>query len=140
MSNRSSSAAVPPASSPAARAVMRGNRRADRTPELRVRSILHRRGLRFRVDCPIDAGEVRVRADLLFSAIRVAIFIDGCFWHRCPVHGTAPVTNAEYWTKKLTDNVTRDQRVNRSLELAGWCVLRIWEHEPAEEAADRIVA
>jgi DNA mismatch endonuclease (patch repair protein) len=70
--------------------------------------------------------------------MRVAVFVDGCFWHRCPEHSTAPKTNAAWWASKLDDNVSRDRRIDERLEAAGWQVLRIWEHESPKEAADLV--
>jgi DNA mismatch endonuclease (patch repair protein) len=80
-----------------------------------------------------------VRPDIVFTRLRIAVFIDGCFWHSCPLHGTRPRTNTEYWLPKLSHNVERDQRVDHLLRRAGWSVVRVWEHEPAPEAADRVV-
>jgi DNA mismatch endonuclease (patch repair protein) len=113
--------------------------RRDTKPELAVRRVLHRRGLRYRVDLrPIP--EVRSRADLVFTRARVAVYIDGCFWHRCPIHSTAPKANARWWADKLGANVARDRAIDRRLAEAGWLVVRVWEHEDPESAADRIEA
>lgn len=117
---------------------MRGNRRRDTRPELRLRSSLHAQGLRFRKDFPIQAMGRRVRADVAFTRWRVAVFLDGCFWHRCPEHGSTPRANDRYWGPKLDRNVTRDREVDRRLRKAGWTVVRIWEHEPPAQAAARI--
>jgi DNA mismatch endonuclease (patch repair protein) len=122
----------------AASAVMRGNRRRDTRPEQLVRSHLHALGLRFRVDHTIDTGGHRVRADIAFTRARVAVFVDGCFWHGCPEHGNRPRVNTGYWGPKLRRNVDRDKRNNRELEDAGWTVLRVWEHEEPTHAALRI--
>jgi DNA mismatch endonuclease (patch repair protein) len=111
--------------------------RRDTAPELAIRSELHRRGLRFRVDrAPV--AELRSRADLVFGPARVAVYVDGCFWHCCPEHGTTPRANAEFWERKLKRNCERDGATNRFLEERGWEVLRIWEHEDPVEAADRV--
>jgi DNA mismatch endonuclease, patch repair protein len=118
---------------------MRGNRRADTRPEIAVRSCLHRAGLRFRKDLPLVVGETRVRPDIVFTRARVAVFIDGCFWHCCPDHGNKPKANVEYWTSKLRRNRERDARVNRALAGAGWKVIRIWEHVAPVDAAKRVV-
>ncbi|MEX0153480.1 very short patch repair endonuclease [Microbacterium sp. LMI1-1-1.1] len=116
---------------------MRANRRRDTGPERAVRSLLHRRGLRYRVDfAPLGK---RRRADIVFTRQRIAAFIDGCFWHCCPVHGTQPRLNAEYWEPKLRRNVERDRETDDALRAAGWLVLRFWEHEPPALVADRIV-
>ena len=114
-------------------------RRRDTRPEVELRSELHRRGLRFRVDRRADAS-VRTRADVLFTRARVAVFVDGCFWHVCPTHQTWPRNNGVWWREKLLGNVTRDRRTDALLEAAGWTVVRVWEHEEAEDAADRVEA
>jgi DNA mismatch endonuclease, patch repair protein len=115
---------------------MRGNCSTSR-PEQRLRSELHRRGLRFRKHhMPLQG--LRCRPDVVFTGRRLAVFVDGCFWHRCPQHATEPSTNARYWQAKLEANVLRDRRNDRALAAAGWAVLRIWEHEPAELAADKV--
>jgi DNA mismatch endonuclease, patch repair protein len=111
--------------------------RRDTAPELALRSELHRRGLRFRVDRPPLAG-LRSRADIVFGRARVAVYVDGCFWHSCPEHGTSPKANAEWWEQKLKRNRDRDAETNRALRENGWEVVRIWEHEAPGEAADRV--
>jgi DNA mismatch endonuclease, patch repair protein len=108
---------------------MRSNRSADTRPELRLRSALHRSGLRFRKAMPLTAGEVRVRPDLIFTRARVVVFVDGCFWHGCATHGTTPRSNTGYWSPKLASNAERDRRVDRALTSSGWEVIRVWEHE-----------
>ena len=128
----------PVPSSEAISRAMRGNRRSDTRLEVRVRSELHRRGFRFRKQLLIAAGDVRVRADVAFPRQRLAVFLDGCFWHRCPEHGSSPRANSNYWSTKLDRNVERDQRVLVALDAAGWSVLRIWEHVPANVAADQV--
>jgi len=125
----------PAAFSPAARATMRANRRRDTGPELALRRELHRCGLRYRVDFP-PLPELRCRPDVVFTRARVAVFVDGCFWHRCPEHGAVPVANAEYWLPKLEANVARDRRADAALAAAGWTVMRFWEHaNPRQSAA-----
>jgi len=128
----------PVPSSEAVSRVMRGNRRSDTRLEVRVRSELHQRGLRFRKQLLITADDVRVRADVAFPRQRIAVFLDGCFWHRCPEHGNSPRSNSGYWSTKLDRNVERDRRVIAALDVAGWTVLRIWEHVPASAAADQV--
>lgn len=123
----------PPASSSAVRAAMQANRRVDTTPEVRLRSGLHRTGLRFRKDFKIQLPDYSCRPDIVFTRSRVAVFVDGCFWHGCPEHYTAPETNADYWTAKLERNQARDKRDTMRLEDAGWTVIRIWECEVKEE-------
>jgi DNA mismatch endonuclease, patch repair protein len=132
---------VAPPSSPNATATMRANRRRDTSPELALRSLLHRRGLRFRVDQRIGlGGRSWVRPDLVFRRAQVAVFVDGCFWHSCPEHGELPVANREFWEAKLARTVDRDRAQSAALEAAGWTVVRCWEHESTEEAAARVEA
>jgi DNA mismatch endonuclease (patch repair protein) len=117
---------------------MRGNRGKDTTPEIGLRSALHRRGLRFRKHFrPLE--NVRCVADIAFPRRRLAVFVDGCFWHRCPIHGVSPTSNSAYWQAKLDRNVQRDRRNDALLAAAGWTVLRVWEHEDLEAAADRVL-
>jgi DNA mismatch endonuclease, patch repair protein len=129
----------PPPSTPGVRAAMQGNRAADTRPELAVRSELHRRGNRFRKTVAPVKG-LRCRADIVFARARVAVFVDGCFWHRCPEHGTSPRSNSDYWQIKLDRNVARDRRNDHALAASGWHVVRVWEHEDVLDAADRIEA
>jgi DNA mismatch endonuclease (patch repair protein) len=110
--------------------------RRDTRPEIALRRELHRRGLRYRVDVPLQA--TRRRADLVFSKARVAVFVDGCFWHSCPSHGTMPKANRNWWAAKLEMNRRRDADTNRRLKENGWQVIRVWEHEPPTVAATRI--
>jgi DNA mismatch endonuclease, patch repair protein len=131
---------VPPSprpSSPTARKVMLGNR-SESTIERLVRSELHRRGLRFRKHAAPVPG-LRCRPDVVFTKARVAVFVDGCFWHRCPTHGSSPKANASYWRPKLDANVARDRRNDAALAQAGWSVLRFWAHEPIDEIVQVIV-
>ena len=116
---------------------MQGNRSAETLPEVALRSALHRTGLRFRKNARPHPG-IRCRADIVFPTERIAVFVDGCFWHRCPEHGTDPRTNSRYWRAKLDRNVARDRRNDADLGAAGWIVLRVWEHEPVLEAVARI--
>lgn len=109
------------------------NNRVDRT----LRSMLHRRGLRFWVQRRLIPGSTR-SVDIVFPRARLAVFVDGCFWHACPIHGTKPKANAEWWREKLGQNKERDRDSNKRLHELGWQVLRIWEHEDPRRAADRI--
>jgi DNA mismatch endonuclease, patch repair protein len=111
--------------------------RRDTKPELAIRSELHRRGFRFRVDRAPVPG-LRSRADIVFGPARVVVYVDGCFWHSCPQHGTRPKANAEWWERKLDRNQERDRETDRALGEHGWSVVRIWEHEDPIAAADRI--
>lgn len=108
---------------------MRANRKTGTRPEALLRSALHRRGLRFRKGTLVYAGNVKVRPDIVFTKARVAAFLDGCFWHACPQHGTRPTANAGYWLAKLRRNVERDRIVDEALLGAGWRVVRVWEHD-----------
>lgn len=122
------------ATSEGTRRAMLANKRRDTTTELAVRRLLHSRGLRYRVDFAPVPG-LRRRADIVFTRARIAVFIDGCFWHGCPEHATQPKRNAEYWGPKLAANIARDRDTDRRLEEAGWRALRYWEHEEPEAVA-----
>lgn len=110
--------------------------RRDTKPERAVRRAVWRLGLRYRVDVAPVAG--RRRADLVFSRAKVAVYVDGCFWHRCPLHATTPKANRDWWAAKLEANVARDRDSDVRLDGAGWAVVRVWEHEQPEAAATRI--
>jgi DNA mismatch endonuclease, patch repair protein len=127
---------APDASSATARRVMQGNR-SESGLERSLRSALHRQGLRFRKHAS-PLPDVRCRADVVFTRARVVVFVDGCFWHRCPLHGSRPKANGDWWLQKLEANVARDRRNDRALAEAGWRVVRLWEHEPLEEMVDRV--
>lgn len=119
---------------------MRGNTRTDTRPEVAVRSAAHRLGLRFRKNIRLQVDGLSVRPDIVFPSRRIAVFIDGCFWHGCPEHGNVPTANSSYWGPKLERNRRRDRLVDERLDLAGWGVLRIWEHVEPEDAAGIIAA
>jgi DNA mismatch endonuclease (patch repair protein) len=127
------------ASSEHARRTMRANKRRDTKPELALRSALHARGLRFRVDSVPFKG-LRTRADLVFSKAKIAVFVDGCYWHGCPEHFIMPKTNEDYWSAKIKRNKDRDEATDVSLAEAGWEAIRVWEHEDPSEAADLVEA
>jgi DNA mismatch endonuclease (patch repair protein) len=129
--------AHPGASSPELSERMSTFPRRDTAPELELRRELWRRGLRYRVDRPLD-GKRRRRADLTFVGPKVVVFVDGCFWHGCPEHGTSPKANAEWWAEKLARNVARDADTDEYLTSQGWTVLRFWEHEDVLAAADQV--
>jgi DNA mismatch endonuclease (patch repair protein) len=119
---------------------MRANRRTDTKPELALRHALHRLGYRYRKDHRLDLdGGRRVRPDIAFTARKVAVFVDGCFWHACPEHGSKPKANEWYWGPKLIKNVERDRVNDAALILAGWTVVRLWEHVPLDEAVTTVV-
>ena len=127
--------------SPGRSANMRAIRRTNTKPELALRSALHRQGYRFRKDLRLDLADgVRVRPDIAFTARRVAVFVDGCFWHGCPDHGGSPSVNQSYWGPKLRRNVERDRIADAALARAGWRVVRVWEHEALPDAVAEVVA
>jgi DNA mismatch endonuclease (patch repair protein) len=118
---------------------MQGNRRADTKPELALRSALHALGYRYRKDFRIDLPQRRVRPDIAFTRRKVAVFVDGCFWHACPEHGSQPKNNEWYWSPKLRKNVERDRAADDALTQAGWTVVRLWEHVPIDAAVTAVV-
>lgn len=120
-------------------AVMKGNRKRDTRPEVALRSSLHRAGLRFRRDYPIRVpGRRPIRVDVAFTHARVAVFVDGCFWHSCPEHSNMPRANRSYWEPKLARNVQRDAQADAELAELGWHAIRVWEHERPTDAAQRV--
>lgn len=125
------------ASTPAARKIMQHNRSRDTSIELAVRRIVHARGMRYRVNARPEK-DIRRTADILFPGARVAVFIDGCFWHGCESHYRPPVANADYWERKVARNRARDIGTTVLLSERGWKVLRFWEHESPEMVADAI--
>ena len=127
------------ASSGAIRRSMLSCRSRDTRPERLLRSRLHKTGLRFRVNRR-PVREIRRTADIVFTRHRVAVFLDGCFWHMCPEHYIEPATNAAYWSTKIVGNVTRDRSTDAALVQAGWTVVRVWEHIPLDEAEATIRA
>ena len=118
---------------------MQSNKGRDTQPELALRSAAHALGLRYRVSVR-PLREVRRTADLVFSKARVAVFLDGCFWHGCPDHHTVAATNASFWAEKVESTRSRDRETDRRLADAGWTSIRVWEHEDPVEAAQRIHA
>ncbi|MFE0673638.1 very short patch repair endonuclease [Streptomyces sp. NPDC058867] len=127
------------ASSAARRRNMQAIRSRDTVPEVLIRRLVHAQGLRYRVAArPLP--DLRRTADLVFRPTKVAVFIDGCYWHGCPDHYVSPKTNSGYWSDKVARNVARDRDTDRRLRAAGWTVLRFWEHDPAEESASKIAA
>jgi DNA mismatch endonuclease, patch repair protein len=127
------------ASSPATRVIMRANRPRDTRPELALRSAVHARGLRYRVAARPIPG-LRRTADLVFPGPRVAVFLDGCFWHGCVDHYRPSTRNSDFWSAKVTENRQRDLCTDELLAGAGWKVVRVWEHEDPDEAALRVEA
>lgn len=114
-------------------------RRRDTEIEIRIRRRLHRDGFRFRLVVPVP-GRPRRSIDVAFARERVAVLVDGCFWHACPLHRTSPRTNHDWWARKLASNTARDLDTRQVLEGAGWAVIRVWEHEDPASAADAIEA
>lgn len=127
------------ASSEYIRRSMRANKGRDTKPELAVRRLLHASGLRYRVNAKPE-GDLRRTVDILFRPARVAVLIDGCYWHGCPQHYIPPRANGGYWSDKVTRNRARDEDTNRVLTERGWLVLRFWEHESPAAVADQIIA
>lgn len=128
--------ATPAASSDAISDRMRNTKRRDTKPEIELRSALHRLGFRFRVDVPINGS--RRRSDIVLPSDRVVVYVDGCFWHGCPEHGTIPKQNRQWWIDKLAANRARDEDTDADLAAHGWTVLRFWEHEDPFSAAARV--
>ena len=125
------------ASSAGVRRSMQANRGRDTKPELRLRKELHALGLRYRVAArPLP--QIRRTADVVFTRARIAVFIDGCFWHGCPTHHTVAKTNAEFWAAKIEGNMRRDRETDALLEDKDWLVIRIWEHEALDTAVATI--
>jgi DNA mismatch endonuclease, patch repair protein len=125
------------ASSDGVRRSMRSNKGRDTKPELLLRRAVHALGLRYRVSArPLP--EFRRTADMVFTRAKVAVFLDGCFWHGCPDHHTISKTNAEFWAEKVRRNQERDRETDDALRQAGWTVVRVWEHEDAVAAARRV--
>jgi DNA mismatch endonuclease (patch repair protein) len=125
------------ASTPAVRRVMQGNKSRDTKPEVAVRSAVHALGMRYRVSAR-PLRDLRRTADLVFRNARVAVFVDGCFWHGCPQHHAPPKTNADYWATKIRGNKTRDENTTERLRQEGWTVLRFWSHEEPLSVAKQI--
>ena len=118
---------------------MRRVRTTGTAPEIELRRRLHRSGLRFRIGYPVP-GRPRRSIDIAFTKRKLAVFVDGCFWHGCPLHGSTPKTNEAYWKEKVAANRARDRDTDLHLERAGWGVLRFWEHERPADAVDAVVA
>ena len=115
---------------------MRNTKRRDTKPEIELRSLLHRTGLRFFVDRPVLPDDRRRRADIVFPRAKVAVFVNGCFWHGCPEHASWPKKNAEWWRKKIETNRARDEDTDARLRGNGWAAIRVWEHEDLHSAAE----
>ncbi len=118
---------------------MRSVRRRDTAPELALRRELHRLGFRYRVDVP-PLASLRRRADVVFTRAKVAVFVDGCFWHGCSEHRPYPRANRDYWKAKIERNRTRDAETDAILEAHSWTIIRIWEHDDPVDAAREVAA
>ena len=130
----------PHPSSPTATVIMKANHGRNTAPEIRLRKLLHAAGLRYRVHLPIRIDAARpISVDIAFPRFKVAVFVDGCFWHGCQLHRTIPVANGNYWGPKLKRNIERDRETVVRLQSAGWTAMRIWEHDAPEEAAHAIL-
>ncbi|MFG1387876.1 very short patch repair endonuclease [Xanthobacter versatilis] len=127
---------VNPSSHEASRRMARV-RQKDTRAELNLRRILHARGLRYRLHVPLLTKPRRV-VDIVFPSVRIAVFVDGCFWHGCPEHASWPKNNAVFWREKIETNRFRDADTDQRLNALGWKIVRIWEHEDASDAANRI--
>ncbi|MEV3992799.1 very short patch repair endonuclease [Streptomyces sp. NPDC049837] len=131
----------PPAGSWASSAARRRNMQAirsrDTKPEQLIRRLVHAQGLRYRVAAK-PLPNLRRTADMVFRPAKVAVFIDGCYWHGCPEHYVPPRTNPGYWSDKVARNMARDRDTDKRLQEAGWLVLRFWEHTPAAECVSEI--
>lgn len=133
MSGKSIRSRAPAASSALVRRVMQANHPRDTAPEVALRRALHAAGLRFRKDwCP--EPYLRCKSDIVFPRQRLCVFVDGCFWHRCPLHFQLPKSNSDWWDEKIQATVDRDVRQSRALQSRGWMVLRVWEHETVASA------
>ena len=139
MTEKSIRARAPSASSPAVRRVMQAVLQRDTVPETRIRQALHAIGLRFRKDYRPER-DLKCKADIVFRKQKICIFIDGCFWHRCPLHFALPLSNSPWWDEKIQATVERDRRQTKLLRSRGWCVIRVWEHEITDAKIDRVVA
>jgi len=130
---------TPKSRSVAVRNVMRANRGVDTGPEIRLRSLVHKAGLRYAIDVRPEA-DINRRADLVFRAAKVAVFVNGCFWHGCPKHYSSPKSNKRYWSEKVRRNRERDVETRFLLKRRGWRVLVFWEHQPAQSCSERVVS
>ena len=130
---------TPKSRSIAVRNVMRANRGVDTGPEIRLRSLVHKAGLRYAIDVRPES-DINRRADLVFRAAKVAVFVNGCFWHGCPKHYSPPKSNKRYWSEKVRRNRERDVATRVLLKRRGWRVLVFWEHQPAKPCSERVVS
>lgn len=134
----SSRVSTPKSRSKAVRNVMRANKGVDTGPELKLRSLVHKAGLRYAIDVRPE-HEINRRADIVFRSAKVAVFVNGCFWHGCPKHHVTPKTNKRFWIDKVKRNRERDEETKRLLRRRGWKVIILWEHEDFSAPAAKIV-
>lgn len=127
-----------PLTDPATSSRMSRQRRRDTAPEVELRRLLHAAGYRYRVNYKVP-GLARRTIDIAFTSAKLAVFLDGCFWHACPEHATWPRSNAAWWKAKLDANVARDRQTDDALQAEGWKIIRIWEHEPLQDAAVKVI-
>jgi DNA mismatch endonuclease (patch repair protein) len=125
------------ASSEATRRTMQSNRGRDTVPEILLRRQLFNLGLRYRVNLRVEPT-LRRTVDIAFTRSKLAVFVDGCFWHGCPIHGTSPKTNSEFWKSKISATMVRDRETTMALNKLGWTVLRFWEHDDPDASAQRV--
>lgn len=133
----SSRVSTPKSRSKAVRNVMRANKGVDTGPELKLRSLVHKAGLRYAIDVRPE-HEINRRADMVFRSAKVAVFVNGCFWHGCPKHYVLPKTNRRFWSEKVNRNRQRDRETKRLLRQRGWKVLTLWEHQDFSLPAAKI--
>ena len=134
----SSRVSTPKSRSKAVRNVMRANKGVDTGPELKLRSLVHKAGLRYAIDVRPE-HEINRRADMVFRSAKVAVFVNGCFWHGCPKHYVLPKTNKQFWSDKVKRNKERDEETKTLLRRRGWKVMILWEHEDFTRHAARVV-
>jgi DNA mismatch endonuclease (patch repair protein) len=130
---------TPKSRSIAVRNVMRANKGVDTGPEIRLRSLVHKAGLRYAIDVRPEL-DLNRRADLVFRSAKVAVFVNGCFWHGCPKHYSPPKSNKRYWSEKVRRNRERDVETRSLLRRRGWRVLVFWEHQSAQSCSEKVVS
>ncbi len=128
----------PTALSPTVSKNFRETRTRDTGPEMALRRSLHKCGLRYRLQWPVP-GKARRTMDIAFPGLKIAVFIDGCYWHGCPKHGETPKNNRAWWKEKIASNQARDHQTEQHLQQLGWIVLRFWEHQPINEMCENVI-
>ena len=130
---------VPHPLNEAVRARFKAQKTRDTTPEVLVRRLLHKAGARYRLEVRAE-NDLRTKPDIVFRGPRLAVYIDGCFWHGCPEHFIPPKNNAAWWQEKISANKTRDGRSRRALADRGWTVLSFWEHDDPSDVAQQVLS